>query len=174
MKNIHERVIEAPVQSVAGLLNNLGQPEDRLWPSEKWVPMVMDRPLAVGAAGGHGEIRYRVTEFEPGKRVRFAFHPKSGIDGTHEMTLVALGKRRCRLRHEFHGRPTGFMRILLPLVVIHLHNALLEDLLDNAQRAATGAVAKPATWSWWVRLWHWIVERPMVKAHQANMAFARR
>jgi hypothetical protein len=36
-------------------------------------------------------------------------------------------------------------------VVRPLHDALIEDALDNAERETTGTVAEPAGWSWWVR-----------------------
>jgi hypothetical protein len=39
-----------------------------------------------------------------------------------------------------------------PLAVRWLHDALIEDLLDNAELAATGTVRRPARWSPWVRM----------------------
>ena len=35
------------------------------------------------------------------------------------------------------------MRVLWPLLVRGVHDAILEDLLDNAERELTGAVAVP-------------------------------
>ncbi len=99
--------------------------------------MVLDRPLAVGADGGHGPIRYRVVEYEPGRRVRFVFHPATGISGIHELAVEALGEDRCRMRHVLLGRARGAMRALFPLVVEPLHDAVIEDLLDNAERCTT-------------------------------------
>ena len=81
IRNVHERVINAPIESLGALLDGLGQKDDRLWPSQSWPPMVLDRPLAVGADGGHGVIRYYVSEYEPGRRVRFTFRPRTGIIG---------------------------------------------------------------------------------------------
>lgn len=62
IRNVHERVINAPIEALGALLDGLGQKDDRLWPSQSWTPMVLDRPLAVGADGGHGVIRYYVSE----------------------------------------------------------------------------------------------------------------
>lgn len=155
MRNIHERVIEAPSETMAPLLATLGQPNDQLWPRD-WVPLRLDGPLGVGADGGHGPIRYHVTAYEPGKRVEFTFHPRTGITGMHEFTVEALSPGSCRLRHVLEATPKGIMRIALPLFVRSLHDAVLEDLLDNAQRHAEGTVSNPARWSWWVKLWRFL------------------
>ncbi len=158
IRNVHERTIDAPAERVGRLLDLIGGPTDELWPGGTWTPLRLDRPVQVGADGGHGSIRYAVTEYEPGRRVRFAFRPGTGIDGWHEFAVDPLGPDRCRVRHVLVGRSQGTMRILVPLVVVHLHDALLEDLLDSAERSATGAVRQPAVWSPWVRLWHRLVE----------------
>lgn len=153
MLNIHERVIAAPAEAVAPLLETFGQPNDQLWPFDDWVPLKLDRPLAVGADGGHGPIRYHVTDYQPGKKVTFTFHPRTGLIGTHELTLETLGPNRCKMTHILDAQPTGLMRVAVPLFVLSLHNAVLEDLLDNAQRHAEGTVPSPARWTWWVKLW---------------------
>jgi hypothetical protein len=70
VRNVHERLVPAPLIEVGPLLDRLGGPDDVLWPSPAWVPMLLDGPLAVGVAGGHGPIRYRVTAYEPGRRDR--------------------------------------------------------------------------------------------------------
>lgn len=153
IRNVHERTINAPAQVLAPLLDGLGGDGDRLWPGEHWVPMVLDRPLAVGADGGHGAIRYRVVEYEPGRRVRFLFHPSTGIAGIHELSVEELGAQRCRVRHVLLGRAHGRMRLLFPVLVEPLHDAVIEDLLDNAEREATGGVRRPARHPAWVRVW---------------------
>ncbi|WP_217428221.1 SRPBCC family protein [Microlunatus speluncae] len=151
--NVHERTINASATEVGALLDRLGGPDDRLWPGPEWAPMILDRPLQVGADGGHGSVRYRVIEHQPGQRVRFEFRPGVGFDGWHEFTVEPLGADRCRIRHVVLAEPRGLMRILFPLCVEALHDAVLEDLLDRAELAATGRVERPARWSAWVRLW---------------------
>lgn len=163
MYNVHTRDIEAPVERLAPLLDRIGGPDDRLWPAPAWWPMELDRPLGVGADGGHGDIRYHVSEYEPGRRVRFTFDPRIGIVGYHELALVALAPGRTRVRHELVCTTRGSMRLLAPIVET-LHDAVLEDLLDNAERLATGTVRAPARWSLSVRVWRWLLERPAVKA----------
>ena len=144
IRNVHERVINAPIESLGALLDGLGQKDDRLWPSQSWTPMVLDRPLAVGADGGHGVIRYYVSEYEPG--------PRTGIIGAHELSLDALDDERTRIRHVLIGRARGAMRLMFSAVVEPLHDAVVEDLLDNAEREATGSVARPVSWSPRVRV----------------------
>ena len=152
IRNVHERVVDAPIERLGALLDGLGRKGDRLWPSQNWPPMVLDRPVSEGGAGGHGAIRYHVTEYEPGARVRFAFEPTTGIDGAHELSLSALPGGRCRMRHVLVGRARGRMRPLFSLAVEPLHDAVVEDMFDNAEREATGTLARPAKWSLRVRL----------------------
>ncbi|NED98556.1 DUF2867 domain-containing protein [Phytoactinopolyspora halotolerans] len=160
MRNIHVRTIDAPAAVVGPFLDGIGQDGDRLWPSPAWVPMRLDRPVQVGADGGHGPIRYWVTEYEPGRRVRFAFHPEGGIEGYHELSVEPLDDQRCTVRHVLDAQPRGAMRVLVPLAVRWAHDAVLEDLLDNAERAATGTVRQPARWSPWVRFLRRFLEFP--------------
>lgn len=101
---------------------------------------------------GHGPIRYSVTAYEPGARIRFGFDPAIGFDGYHELRVEPIGPRRGRLVHDVVGRTRGRMRLFWPLALRWLHGALLQDLLDNAQLAATGTLACPARQSAWVRL----------------------
>lgn len=155
MRNVHERVIAAPAEAVGVLLDGLGSDRDRLWPAPAWPPMQFDRPLGVGADGGHDEIRYAVSAYEPGRRVTFRFHPVTGLDGFHALEVEPIDGFTCVLRHVLEAQPRGRMRLLTPTVVRWLHDAVVEDLLDNAERAATGTVARPYRYSVWVRLLRW-------------------
>mgnify|MGYP000886025293 CR=1 FL=1 len=152
IRNVHERVVDAPIERLGALLDGLGRKGDRLWPSRNWPPMVLDRPVSAGGEGGHGAIRYHVTEYEPGARVRFAFDPATGIEGAHELSLDALDERRTRIRHVLIGRTRGAMRLMFSAAVEPLHDAVIEDLFDNAERETTGTVVRPATWSPRVRV----------------------
>ena len=147
--NVHERRLPAPVDRVGRLLDGLGATPDPLWPTEHWPAMRFDRPLAPGADGGHGPIRYRVEEHEPGRRVRFRFTGPPGLTGTHEFAVLEA-PGGCVLCHTIDGRTSGHMLAAWPLVLRPLHDALLEDALDKAEAAVTGRPAAPAAWSWWV------------------------
>jgi hypothetical protein len=152
MRNVHERVVAASADRVGALLDALGGPGDRLWPAPEWPPMRLDRPLAIGARGGHASIRYKVTAHDPGRRVQFTFAPGVGVRGTHTFTVTPLGADRTLLRHDMAVRLEGPLRLGWPLVVRWLHDALLEDLLDRAEDAVGVPPVRRAGHSAWVRL----------------------
>ncbi|HEX2413909.1 MAG TPA: hypothetical protein VHJ37_01710 [Thermoleophilaceae bacterium] len=68
----------------------------------------MNRPLAVGAQGGHGSIRYGIEEYEPSRRLLFRFTPGNGIEGVHGLEVEPLAGERARLTHSSTpGPPVG-------------------------------------------------------------------
>lgn len=152
VRNTHQRVIAAPAELLGELVDTLGGPRDRLWPSPAWEPMRLDRPLSVGADGGHGPIRYQVSEYEPGRRVRFTFHPETGFRGHHELVVEPLPDGNTLLRHQADAVALGTSRLAWPLAIRPVHDAMVEDLLDNAEHASTGRPPRPRPWSPWVRL----------------------
>lgn len=149
--NVHERHLHAPPAHVGRLLDTLAGPHDRLWPVASWPPLRLDRPLAVGATGGHGPIRYTVDTYLPGTAACFRFAPSLG-DGGHCLLVLPGDGGGTVLRHELKAELCGRMRLAWPVAVRWLHDALIEDLLDRAEAAVDGAVARPARWSPWVRL----------------------
>lgn len=163
LTNVHHRVVDAPIGVVGPLLDRLGGPDDPLWPTPAWAPMELDGPVAVGASGGHGGVRYRVHEHVPARRVGFTFTPGTGVEGTHTLVAEPLGPRRTLLTHEVRGRLRGVMRLGWPLGVRWAHDAVIEELFDRAGRAAGAPPARPARRSPYVRLlqrleWPWAHE----------------
>ncbi|MFF0574984.1 SRPBCC family protein [Streptosporangium saharense] len=152
MRNVQQRSIDASADEIGALLERVVTADAHLWPAPAWPPLVLDAGLAPGSKGGHGPIRYSVSEREPGRRLRFVFDPALGLDGHHEFLVVAEGPDRCRLTHTILGTARGRMRVLWPLVIRWLHEALVHDLFDNIERAATARVNHPNRWSPWVRL----------------------
>lgn len=144
--NVHERRIAAPAEEVGALVDGLGSPADVLWPAPTWLPVRFDRPLQVGADGGHGSIRYEVSGYEPGRRVELTFRPETGLHGTHTLEVEPSGDGGCLLRHRLEAETSGAMRLLWPLLVRHCHDTVLEHLLDNAQRE-TGERVRPVRYS---------------------------
>lgn len=136
VRNVHSRDLGVPAGQFVGRIQEL-------WPPA-WGRQEFDRPLGVGADGGHGPIRYHCTAFVPGESITFAF--ASG-EGTH--TLSASGTV---LRHELIGDFRFATRLRWALVVRWLHDACLEDFLDGCERAAGREPVAPARWSPWVRL----------------------
>ncbi len=69
--NVHERELQATSEKVGALMDSLASKGDALWSKQSWPRMEFDRPLGVGATGGHGPIRYFVEEYHPGRSINF-------------------------------------------------------------------------------------------------------
>jgi hypothetical protein len=156
IRNVHERVFTAPIDEVGALLDSLSSRSDRLWPGQ-WPPMRFDRPLQVGAVGGHGPIRYKVEEYGARRLLRFRFTGPEGFHGSHRFEVTALPSGESRLRHVLEMEARGGARISWPLVFRPLHDALLEDSLDRAEASLGRDAAQASQWSWYVRLLRWIL-----------------
>lgn len=152
ISNVHEREYPVPADELGALLDDLGGPGDRLWP-KGWPQLRLDRPMAEGAAGGHGPIRYAVSRFEPGRYAEFRFAPTMDMDGSHSLTVLAGDRPGTSvLRHSLIGTPSGSMRLVWPVAIRWLHDALIEDLLDRAGTELGHPPATPSRHSWWVQL----------------------
>jgi hypothetical protein len=135
IQNIHERVIGGDAAAVGSLLDRLSSEDDRLWPGEDWAPMRFDRPLGVGATGGHGPIAYSVVAYEPSRRITFAFEPGEatrGFDGTHTFEAIP-DENGVRLVHRIDMEVSFGAALRWYLVIEPLHDALLEDAFDRAE-----------------------------------------
>ncbi|MET9697424.1 SRPBCC family protein [Streptomyces sp. NPDC006529] len=151
--NVHERLLAAKASEVGALVDSLsGGAADRLWAHRKWPALEFDRPLAVGATGGHGPVRYAVTAYVPGTWARFTFSGPRGFHGFHEFAVLPVDGERTVLRHTLAMKTGGLARLTWPLAFRAMHDACLEDALDRAELACTGTVARPARWSPYVRL----------------------
>jgi hypothetical protein len=154
--NIHERRFAAARAEVGALIDGLASTKDRLWPSDAWPRMVFDGPLAVGARGGHGPIRYQVEAFDPSQRVRFRFLGPSGFDGYHAFDVVELGTGHTLLRHTLEMTATGLALLTWPLIFRPLHDALIEDSLARAE-AAMGQEPAVVAWPAGVSVLRWVL-----------------
>lgn len=152
--NVHEREIAAPATEVGGLLNSLSSESDALWPKTMWPPMRFNGPLGVGAAGGHGPVRYTVEEYRAGQMVKFRFSGPSGFDSFHCFEVLPRDEARTVLRHTLDMKAHGPALLTWPLVFRPLHDALLEDSLALAQ-AHFGSSPRLRSWSPWVRFLRW-------------------
>lgn len=163
--NIHEREIPASAGEAAALLNSLSSGSDALWPGSMWPRMRLDRQLGVGAAGGHGPVRYAVEAFSPGQRVTFRFSGPSGFNGVHRFELLPKNADCTVLRHTIDMKAQGMAVLSWPLVFRPLHDALLEDSLALAQ-AAFGTVPHVRPWSRWVRFLRWVLSSGKARNQQ--------
>jgi hypothetical protein len=156
VRNVHERVLSASVGEVGALLDSLSSSSERLWPT-RWPRMRFDRPLQVGAVGGHGPIRYEVEKYIPGRVVRFRFTGPRGFDGAHWYEVTELPQGEVRLRHVLEMATRGGAMLSWPMAYRPLHDALIEDSLDRAEVSLGLGPATASRWSWYVRFLRWIL-----------------
>jgi len=156
--NVHEREIPVSLDEVGALIDSLASEHDALWPRTTWPPVRFDRPLGVGAVGGHGMIRYVVEEYRPGQSVRFRFAGVPGFEGHHRFEVLPGEGGAAVLRHTIDMRIGGRAFIRWPLVIRPLHDALVEDALAQAQ-ASLGVAPTVRRWSPWVRVLRWVMSR---------------
>ncbi|WP_407565824.1 SRPBCC family protein [Streptomyces sp. 184] len=167
--NVHERLLEAEPREVGALVDSLAGDGDALWPRAAWPAMRFDGPLAVGATGGHGPIRYAVTAHVPATWVRFTFDAPRGFDGFHEYTVHAVDEHRTLLRHTLAMNARGPARLTWPLLWRHLHDACLEDSMDLAE-AHWQTPAHPARWNGYVRLLRAVAARTAARRRRTAPA----
>jgi len=148
--NIHEREFEANYEQVGMLIDSLSSEDDRLWPNHSWPRMKFDRPLSIGADGGHGMIGYFVEEYKSGQSIKFKFTIPRGFNGFHTYEVVRSTRRSVFLRHTIEMTIHGAALLTWPLIIRPLHDALLEDSLATAQ-ASLGMIPQMQAWSPWVR-----------------------
>jgi len=150
MRNVHERVLAADVDRVAALLAGLGGPDDRLFPSPEYPPLLLDRPPAPGVTGRMGGIRLRVAVYEPGGRLALTPEPGQAFAGTLTWEIVPVGPGRTLLRHTSAGRFTGPLPLLWPIVRPQPDHCI-ESMPARADPARGTAPAAPAEASRLVR-----------------------
>ena len=157
VKNIHERRISVPATLVGALIDTLASKGDQLWPSHKWPPMKFDKDLKVGAKGGHGPIRYFIQSYEPGKSIHFQFTSPKCFNGYHSFRVEQSGAGAV-LRHILEMKTSGLALLSWPLIFRPLHDALLEDSLDKAERNMRGNPSG-SSWTWWVKALRWLLSK---------------
>lgn len=150
--NSHERLIMASETVVGGLIDSLSSENEMLWPSDEWPAIKFDRPLAVGAIGGHGPVRYVVSAYAPGRRVVFDFTSPTGFRGSHAFEVVAHAIDQTLLRHELRMSVSGWAKLSWPLFFRPMHDALIEESFDRAERECGGVPARMHQRSAWVRI----------------------
>ena len=156
--NIHERILGATFEQVGALIDSLASEDDALWPHHVWPAMKFDRPLAVGAAGGHGPIGYFVEEYIPGQSVRFRFTKPEGWDGTHRFEVVNSPEGTVSLRHTLDMATSGSSSFAWQLIYRPMHDAVFEDVLGKAQ-ASLGQTPQMKPWSGTVKFLRWILAK---------------
>jgi len=147
--NIHHREINQPKSEVARLFKTLATENDLMLATDKWSPMKLDNGFEIGSKGGHGLIKYFVTDYQPDNSITFQFDLK-GFDGFHKFELFELEQNETQLKHTVDMNTTGIATLKWALAVRYLHDAYIEDALDTVENHFTQD-KKRSEWSWWVR-----------------------
>jgi hypothetical protein len=155
--NVHERKLPVPAEAVAPVLDSLASKNDRLWPTEKWPPMLLDRGLQIGSQGGHSVVRYKVTSYIPGKRVELEFDPATylgKIGGRHYFEIVPRPGHTI-LRHVIDAEIDFSNWLYFKIFTERIHDAVIEDAFDKAEHYAGVPHPHHSRWSLYVRLLRW-------------------
>jgi len=159
--NVHERLLPVPAESVAPVLDSLGSENDRIWPTGKWPSMILDRGLEPGSRGGHSRISYRVAEHLPGRRVEFEFEPMPHIGkfaGRHFFEVLSRDGRAI-LRHTIDADIDFSSWLYWKIFIERVHDALIEDAFDKAERSAGVPNPRTSRWSLYVHFLRWLRSR---------------
>lgn len=157
VKNVHTRELNASLSEAGPLIDCLASKDDLLWPVKCWPPMKLDRPLGVGAAGGHGPSGYVVEEYRQGIYIRFRFTGPPGFIGTHAFDIEEVGPERVRIRHVIDMRVEGSGWFTWNFFARWLHDALIEDAFDRAREYLERRPVPQRKWSWGVRFLRWLM-----------------
>lgn len=155
--NRHKRTYPVTAAQIAPLLDALGTSEDRLWPRRTWPPMVLSPTLVVGAEGGHGPIKYLVTEYRPGESAVFSFTNPKGWTGTHRFEITALEPQETQVAHTLDMEATGAGLLKWLVIFRPLHDALIEEALDRIG-AHFGVTAPVRSRPRYVRFLRWLLK----------------
>lgn len=146
--NIHKREINQPKDEVAKLFRTLATETDLMLATEKWSPMKLDKGLQVGSKGGHGPMKYFVTDFQQDNSITFQFD-LTGFNGFHKFHLTELETNKTELSHIIDMTTTGTATLKWAMAIRWLHDAYIEDALDKVENHFT-VDKKSSEWSWWV------------------------
>ncbi|GAA4310946.1 hypothetical protein [Nibribacter koreensis] len=147
--NIHKREINQPKHEVAKLFNTLASENDMMLATDKWSPLILDKGLQVGSKGGHGPIKYSVTNYQEGDSITFRFDLK-GFDGCHTFALTEITPDKTELSHVIDMTTSGAATIKWAVAIRWMHDAFMEDAFDKVENHFTED-KKHSNWNWWVR-----------------------
>ena len=117
--------------------------------TDKWPRMRLDKGLQVGSKGGHGTIKYFVSEYHPDDHIKFQFTLK-GFAGFHEFRLTETDADNTEIRHTIIMRTEGKTTLKWAFVIRYLHDAFIEDAFNNIENHFS-AEQKVSNYNWWVR-----------------------
>lgn len=159
--NIHKRELNQPKAELAKLFTTLASENDMMLATDKWSPMKLDKGLSIGSKGGHGPIKYTVTDYHPDDSITFQF-TLPGFNGFHKFELTALATDKTELAHVIDMTTSGTATLKWALAIRWLHDAYIEDAFDKVENHFA-VEKKSSEWSWWVK-----TLRKMMKARNSK------
>lgn len=148
--NIHKRTIHQSASKIGELLSTLASKNDMILATHKWPSMRLDKGLQVGSKGGHGPIKYVITDYQLKKSITFQFD-MTGFNGFHKFELTELAADKTELSHRIEMTTTGFVAIKWALAIRWLHDAYIEDAFDKVENYFT-TDNKNTEWSLCVKI----------------------
>ena len=156
IRNVHQRVIPAPIEEVGPLLETLASKEDKIW-SRKWPPIRFREGMEIGKPGGHGPIRYIIESYSKAKSIHFRFTKPEGFQGVHFFEFFQMSDQETLVRHEVNMETTGKAVWSWMMIYGPLHDALIEDTFDRIE-SNFQAPSNPNTWSPWVKFLRYLLK----------------
>ena len=150
--SLHQRSLPCTQSAVGRLLAGFDTPGSPLWPEAVWPRDRFEGPMREGSVGGHGATRYRLEHYLPDQEAVFRFIAPQGYQGVHGFRIQALEDGRTCLSHFTCLRLSLYHRLMWHLLVRWVHDALIGDLLDGAERHLCGGVRHKRRWKWRVHL----------------------
>ncbi|HOY11905.1 MAG TPA: hypothetical protein PLY70_02145, partial [Saprospiraceae bacterium] len=154
---IHKRIIAQPISEIGLLLNTLATDNDQILATDKWPRMKLDNGLHIGSKGGHGPIKYFVTDYQINKSITFQFD-MTGFDGFHKFELTEVEADKTELFHVIDMSTSGFATLKWMLVIRWLHDAFIEDAFDKVENYFTQE-KKLSEWNLWVIILRKVMKR---------------
>jgi hypothetical protein len=163
--NIHIRLINQPKTEVAKLFKTLASENDMMLATNKWPQMKLNKGLQVGSKGGHGPIRYFVTDYQQDNSITFQFDLK-GFNGFHRFEIIEIEPYKTQLKHTIKITTSGFATLKWALAIRSLHDAFIEDAFDKVENYFTPD-RKKSEWTFWVKILRKMM-RPKSKKRSKN------
>ena len=148
--NVHKRQISQPKTELAKLFKTLASDNDMMLAIDKWSPMKLDKGLQVGSKGGHGPIKYFITDYQPDNSITFQFDLE-GFDGFHKFEIVETELNKTQLTHIIDLTTSGSATLKWALAIRFLHDAYIEDAFDKVENHFT-IEKKKSEWTLWVKV----------------------
>ena len=152
--NIHKRIVNG---NAGELLKDLASDNDKIWPCERWPAMRFRDGLKVKSKGGHGPIRYTITDYKPSEFIEFTFRKPTGFHGTHSFKFLPI-EGKTEVIHKIDMSTSGSGTLLWIVAIRWLHDALLEDSLDKIQKQYEKGVIETQL-SAYVRFLRWLLKK---------------